>query len=60
MAIRVQISQSKLSISSIFYYEFHKISDISFHTKLLQFPLRRISSVNYQLRHVIDHHIIRP
>ena len=27
---------------------------ISFHPKILKFPLRRISSVNYRLRYVID------
>ena len=51
MAIRViaQIAQ-KVSYSLVlfFYYEFYKSLDISFHTKILQFPLRRISSLNFR------------
>ena len=38
-----------------FNYGFYKILDISFHTKILQFPLRRISSVNYWLGHVPEY-----
>ena len=55
MAILIvaQSAQGKLSINFIFYYEFYKILDISFNTKILQFRLRRISSVKHHLRHVI-------
>ena len=35
-------------------------ADISFHTKILQFPLRMISSVVYRLKHVTDHLTIKP
>ena len=37
-----------------FYYEFYKILDISFHIKILRFPLRKISPVNYRLGHVTE------
>ena len=52
MAIRVveQFAQSKLFISFIYYYFFFLkfYFDISFHTEILQFPLRRISPVNHR------------
>ena len=60
MAIRVvaKFAQS-IVLFSLLFYEFQKILDISFHTKTLQFPLRRISSVNYRLIHATDHITIR-
>ena len=34
--------------------------DLSFHTKILQFLLRMICSVIYQLKHVTDHLTVKP
>ena len=52
MAILVVAQSAEINLLALFfYYEFYKILDTSFHTKILQFPLKRISSVNYRLRH---------
>ena len=61
MTIRViiQFADDNLFIL-IFYYELYKLHiDILFHTKILMFQLRRISSVNYWLGHVIEHIAVR-
>ena len=62
MAICVVIQfTKKYSLVLFFYYKFYNIFHkyiISY--KILQFPLTRVSFVNYRLGHVIYHRAIRP